>query len=92
MSSFRSVNPWNGEVFQEYPPTGSVAIEQALTLAEHCFASWREQSFLEKSSLFHQLAQLLRAQKEELARLISLEVGKVISESRAEIEKMCAGL
>jgi succinate-semialdehyde dehydrogenase / glutarate-semialdehyde dehydrogenase len=89
MSSIRSVNPWNGEVLQEYSPTDSVAIEQALTLAEHCFASWREQSFLEKSALFQQLAQRLRAQKEELARLISLEVGKVISESRAEIEK-CA--
>lgn len=89
MSYFRSINPWNGEVLQEYSSTDSVAIEQALTLSEHCFASWRKQSFIEKAHLFHQLSQLLRAQKEELARLISLEVGKVISESRAEIEK-CA--
>ena len=89
MSSFRSINPWNGEVLQEYSSTEPVAIEQALTLADYSFASWCTQSFLEKSRLFHRLAQLLRDQKEQLARLISLEVGKVISESRAEIEK-CA--
>ena len=89
MSSFRSINPWNGEVLQEYSPTAPAAVEQALTLAEQCFKAWREFSLAEKSKLFHQLAQLLRERKEELARLISLEVGKVITESRAEIEK-CA--
>ncbi|MBM3167710.1 MAG: NAD-dependent succinate-semialdehyde dehydrogenase [Bacteroidetes bacterium] len=89
MSSFLSINPWNGEILQEYPSTTPEAVEKALALAEHCFDSWRSQSSLEKSYLFRQLAQLLRARKEELARLISLEVGKVISESRAEIEK-CA--
>ncbi|MFM7627958.1 MAG: NAD-dependent succinate-semialdehyde dehydrogenase [Algoriphagus sp.] len=89
MSSFLSINPWNGEILQEYPSTTPEAVEKALALAEHCFDSWRSQSSLEKSYLFRQLAQLLRARKEELARLISLEVGKVISESRGEIEK-CA--
>lgn len=89
MSYFRSINPWNGEILQEYPLTTPAAVEQALALAEHCFDSWRSQSSLEKSDLFRRLAQVLRARKEELARLISLEVGKVISESRAEIEK-CA--
>lgn len=89
MSSFRSINPWNGEILQEYASTTPEAVEQALALAEHCFDSWRSQSSLEKSCLFRQLAQLLRARKEELAQIISLEVGKVISESRAEIEK-CA--
>lgn len=89
MSSFRSINPWNGEVLQEYSPTAPAAVEQALALGEHCFDSWRSQSSLEKSYLFLQLAQRLRTRKEELARLISLEVGKVISESDAEIEK-CA--
>lgn len=89
MSYFRSINPWNGEILQEYPLTTPAAVEQALALAEHCFDSWRSQSSLEKSGLFRRLAQVLRARKEELARLISLEVGKVISESRAEIEK-CA--
>lgn len=89
MSSFRSINPWNGEILQEYPHPTPAALEEALALAEHCFGSWRSQSSLEKSDLFRRLAQVLRTRKEELARLISLEVGKVISESRAEIEK-CA--
>lgn len=89
MSPIRSINPWNGEVLQEYSPASPAAIEQALALGAHCFETWRKQSFPEKSRLFYQIAQRLRAQKEELALLISLEVGKVITESRAEIEK-CA--
>lgn len=52
MTPFRSINPWNGEVLQEFLPTDPVATEQALTLAEHCFATWREQSFLENLVFF----------------------------------------
>jgi succinate-semialdehyde dehydrogenase/glutarate-semialdehyde dehydrogenase len=89
MNLIRSINPWNGEVLQEYLPTTPAAVEQALALGEHCFAFWRDLPLTNKSTLFLQLAQLLRDQREELAQLISLEVGKVITESRAEIEK-CA--
>lgn len=89
MSFIRSINPWNGEILREFSPSDPSVVEDALTLAEQCFKAWRELSFTEKSNLFHQLAQLLRKRKEELARVISLEVGKVIAESRAEIEK-CA--
>ncbi|MEY2704278.1 MAG: hypothetical protein RL407_340 [Bacteroidota bacterium] len=89
MSSFRSINPWNGELLQEFLPHDALAVDQAVSRAAHCFRSWKELSFSEKSNLFHQLSQLLRDRKEEWARTISLEVGKVIRESRAEIDK-CA--
>ena len=89
MSLIHSINPWNGEVLQEYIPTTPAAVEQALALGEHCFDSWRDLPLGDRSTLFRQLAQILRDQRKELAQLISLEVGKVITESRAEIEK-CA--
>jgi succinate-semialdehyde dehydrogenase/glutarate-semialdehyde dehydrogenase len=89
MSLIRSVNPWTGELLREYNPTGPKEIEEKLTNAQRAFEHWRQVNFHAKTSLMTSVAEVLRARKEELAKIISLEMGKVIKESRAEIEK-CA--
>jgi succinate-semialdehyde dehydrogenase/glutarate-semialdehyde dehydrogenase len=60
-----------------------------LSLADQTFSSWRELEIPEKARLMRRVAALLLEKKEPLAHCISQEVGKVIRESRAEIEK-CA--
>lgn len=89
MSLIQSVNPWSGEILKEYLPTGPKEIEEKLTLGQTTFESWRNLPVAQKSSLMKSASQVLRARKEEFARIISLEMGKVIRESRAEVEK-CA--
>jgi succinate-semialdehyde dehydrogenase/glutarate-semialdehyde dehydrogenase len=89
MSLIRSINPWTGEVMREYIPTGPKEIEEKLKSAQQTFETWKDVSSNQKSDLMKSAAQVLRARKEEFARIISMEMGKVIKESRAEVEK-CA--
>jgi succinate-semialdehyde dehydrogenase/glutarate-semialdehyde dehydrogenase len=89
MSLIRSIDPWTGELLKEFSAHSPKEVETCLSLAEQTFSSWREFSYSEKATLMRRVAALLLEKKEPLARLISQEVGKVIQESRAEIEK-CA--
>jgi succinate-semialdehyde dehydrogenase / glutarate-semialdehyde dehydrogenase len=89
MSLIRSIDPWTGELLKEFSPHSPQEIETFLSLAEATFSSWKELPQAEKTILMRRVSALLLERKEPLARLISQEVGKVIQESRAEIEK-CA--
>ena len=89
MSLIRSIDPWTGAVLKEFSAHSPQEVEIYLNLAEQTFSSWRELPIPEKAGLMRRVAGLLLEKKEPLARIISQEVGKVIRESRAEIEK-CA--
>lgn len=58
----------------------------ALALADKAFQTWAARPFSERSKIIATAAQLLLKNKEELARLATLEMGKRIAESRGEIE------
>jgi succinate-semialdehyde dehydrogenase/glutarate-semialdehyde dehydrogenase len=89
MKTFKSINPFDQSVIEEYELITDQQLDDSLAKAELAFLHWRKFSFAERSKLFHQLAKVLRDKKEELAKLMTLEMGKIIKESRAEIEK-CA--
>jgi len=85
----QSINPFTHEVLAEYDEISSHEAEQIVSLVYKDWLSWRKQSFGEKAILMHRAANILREKKNELARLISLEMGKLIGEALGEVEK-CA--
>lgn len=87
--SMQSINPATGDVIETFELFSPAQIDEALSAAHRAFRSWRETSFAERSALFLRLAAYLRAHKTALGRIASLEMGKPISESEAEVEK-CA--
>ena len=70
-------------------PHGAVEIETRLAQADACFGTWRQTSFAERSTLMLKAAALLHERKQNLAALMADEMGKVLREGVAEIEK-CA--
>lgn len=86
---FRSINPYNQEVIQIYSPISNLEMERKIELGHSTFNSWRKTSFEDRKNLFLKLAQELKSNTEVYARMITLEMGKPISESRGEILK-CA--
>lgn len=91
MDSFISRNPFTQEVLQVYQTDTPLVLEQKLQLAEKSFKEWRKVPIAHKAKLFLQISKILEQEKEKFAQTISLEMGKVIREARAEIEK-CAWL
>lgn len=88
-SVFQSIYPYTGEVIDSYPIMNRRDIVERAERAEKMFAYWRQQSLEERARCFQHLATLLRENADKLAMLITREMGKHVSESRAEIEK-CA--
>src|SRR5579884_2750619 len=87
--SIQSINPATGEVIETFKAFTPEQVNEALDQARRAFLRWRETSFAERSAYLHRIASYLREHKAELARTATLEMGKPIVESEAEVEK-CA--
>ena len=85
----KSINPATGKLIAEYPEHTTKEIEQIIAVADKTFDSWKTTTFAQRRKLMKEAARVLRAEVETYAELMSLEMGKIISESRAEVEK-CA--
>jgi succinate-semialdehyde dehydrogenase/glutarate-semialdehyde dehydrogenase len=84
-----SINPATGEKVGEYPEMDAAAIGQAIEAAHRAFLQWRELGFEERAARMRRAARLLRDRWEENAGLMTREMGKLLRDSRAEIDK-CA--
>ena len=87
--SFDSINPATDERVASFPETRPDELEAALTRAAHAACMWRQHSAQERGALLQKVATILRAGRDRYAEIITLEVGKPLTEARAEIEK-CA--
>jgi acyl-CoA reductase-like NAD-dependent aldehyde dehydrogenase len=87
--TMQSINPTTEEVMATFEEHTPAQVDQALAQARSAFLSWRGTSFAERADPMRRAAAYLRAQKVELGRLITLEMGKPIAEAEAEVEK-CA--
>jgi succinate-semialdehyde dehydrogenase/glutarate-semialdehyde dehydrogenase len=89
--TFRSINPANGNTLGETASFTATQLEAALNAAAAAAPHWRTRDLAERCRLLHAAAAVLRRRAGELARLITLEMGKPIRESHAEIEKSALG-
>jgi succinate-semialdehyde dehydrogenase len=86
-----SINPVNGEQIGSYPFESEAALQTALSRAAAGFRVWRGTPVAQRSQRLIILAQVLRNNAETMANMITLEMGKPITQARGEIEK-CAQL
>jgi succinate-semialdehyde dehydrogenase/glutarate-semialdehyde dehydrogenase len=86
-----SINPYTKEEIATYTEFSPDEMIQLIEKNHQAFLKWKQRSYNDRSPHFRNLAKLLREQKEKLGRIITAEMGKVFSESVAEIEK-CAWL
>ena len=88
-NEIQTVNPATGEPGKSYPQISVEDAHSAAAAAHGAFLKWRRTSFAERSAVFHRAAEILRARKDEFARLMTEEMGKTVTDGRAEVEK-CA--
>lgn len=86
---FLSINPANGQILKRFEIWRKAQLEAALSAAAASAAPWSATPLEGRAELLRRAAAVLRTRRDEFARLITLEMGKLIRESRAEIEK-CA--
>ncbi|MGW2516433.1 NADP-dependent succinic semialdehyde dehydrogenase [Streptomyces sp. NPDC001617] len=84
-----TVNPANGETLKTYEAMGEEELERRLQLAEATFRTYRTTSFAERARLLNRAAGLLDDIQQDIAKVMTTEMGKPVKQARAEAAK-CA--
>ncbi|MBE0647809.1 MAG: NAD-dependent succinate-semialdehyde dehydrogenase [Bacteroidales bacterium] len=85
----KSINPATNKIIKEYREHSAEEVVDIINHSHEEWLQWRTTPFSHRSELMLKVAALLRNRKSELATLMTLEMGKIIRESEAEVEK-CA--
>ena len=83
----QSINPSNGKLIKEYQSYSNEKVLSVIEQVSDEYSTWKETLFKERSKVLNDIANALSNNIEEHARMISLEIGKPIVESRMEVEK-----
>ena len=86
--TFSVVNPADGQTIWQGNEASELEVNKACTAARASFAAWSQTSLEDRINLCGRFRDLLKQHTEELAALISLEVGKPLWEARTEVATM----
>jgi 5-carboxymethyl-2-hydroxymuconic-semialdehyde dehydrogenase len=84
---FEFLNPANNEVLGTIPVGCKEDVDKAVKAAKKAFEIWSNTSASKRSDILHEVARLIRKNKEELTKLETLNTGIPITQVRAQIER-----
>ena len=85
-------NPATGEVIGTVPKMGTVETREAIEAADRAFQTWRKKTGKEKAAVLRKWFDLMMANVDDLARLMTIEQGKPLAESKGEVAYAAAFL
>lgn len=84
--TFPVENPATGEIIAQVADCGAEEAKQAVEIAVKTFATWKQTTPYERATILHRWNDLILQNEEQVARLMSLEMGKPIKEARGEVK------
>ena len=88
---FTTINPSSGEVLATYPFMSAGRVDRVLAAARDAQSEWRRVPPEERARIVGDIAAQFRARQRHLAEIVTMEMGKPLAESLAEVEKCAAG-
>ena len=85
--TFERRNPANGELVGTFTKSNHVDVDAAVKAAKRAYADWRLFPAPKRGEILFSAAQLLVERKEQLAREMTEEMGKVIDEARGDVQE-----
>jgi alpha-ketoglutaric semialdehyde dehydrogenase len=85
--TFESVSPATGETIGTFPRSGAEDVDRAVAAAKAAYQEWRLTPAPRRGEILFRLGQLLTEHKEDLAQLMTHEMGKVASEARGDVQE-----
>ncbi|MGP9498988.1 MULTISPECIES: NAD-dependent succinate-semialdehyde dehydrogenase [unclassified Halomonas] len=82
---FAITNPVTGELLAEVPDLDPAAAREAIAAAEAAWPAWRKRTVKDRAALLRNWYERIMANQEALARLMTMEQGKPLAESRGEV-------
>lgn len=91
MSRYQSINPYNNENFANFDNPTAEQIDETINLAYSLYKKWRHEEPASRAAILSKIAAAFREHEDEMAKMMTLEMGKLLSESREEVE-LCANI
>ncbi|MFB6460894.1 NAD-dependent succinate-semialdehyde dehydrogenase [Bradyrhizobium tunisiense] len=87
--SYATINPYTGETLKTFPNTSDQEVSAAIDRAHAAFHAWREVPISARTAVLQKAADILRRDRDSYAKLLTLEMGKLFAEAKAEVD-LCA--
>ena len=83
--TYATINPYTGELLKTFADATDTEVDDAITEAHAAFLSWRDTPFAARAEVMRRAGEILRAESDTYARLLTLEMGKLVGEAQAEV-------
>tara|TARA_Y100000588_G_scaffold383660_1_gene473443 strand:+ start:441 stop:1838 length:1398 start_codon:yes stop_codon:yes gene_type:complete len=87
----QTLNPSDGRLYKTYSLQTKEQAEQLIEKAHEAFLQWRDSTFERRAEIIQQIGQELTKDKEELSKMMALQMGKPVSQGRKEVD-LCAAI
>ena len=84
--AYATTNPYTGETLKTFPDATDAEVTTAIEKAHKAFLSWKDAPFAERGRILQKAADILRRDSDDYAKLLTLEMGKLLAEAKAEVE------
>ncbi|MGT2907237.1 NAD-dependent succinate-semialdehyde dehydrogenase [Streptococcus dentiloxodontae] len=90
--AYKTIYPYTNEVLKEYDNISDADLENALATAHGLYKTWRNEDHLEaRKAQLHQVANLLRCDRDKYAETMTKDMGKLFTEAQGEVD-LCADI
>jgi len=85
--TFFNTNPATGEMLGEYPSSGPEDVDAAVSAAAAAYRGWRLTPAPKRAEIVYRAGEIIRDRKEDLARAMTREMGKILTETRGDVQE-----
>ena len=83
--AIQSTNPYTNKVIRSFDEMTDKSVDILLAQSVKTFDTWKQKSYKQRAEVLHKVASLMRDKKEHLAKIITLEMGKLIAQAESEV-------
>jgi len=84
--AFQTINPTTNKLIKSFDEMTDVDVDKIVAKAASAYDEWKKTDYKERAQILYKVAGLLRAKKTELAKIITLEMGKLFIHAEGEIK------
>ncbi len=84
--TYQTINPYTGETLASFADATDDEVRAAISGAHDAFLGWRNTTLAERGRILQAAADILRRDSDAFAKLLTLEMGKITAEAKAEVE------
>ena len=89
--NIQTVNPATGEILENYNYLTDKELNDAINKCHEAFLNWKNKSVKDRAKVINAIGKTLQEYKEELSKLMTLEMGKPLTQSHDEVD-LCSGI